>query len=97
LTASQDREDKTGELVGKRDSDKLEGLVLDQCLCPGSKRIIMACTMVQYRMRAHHEKLAQIAIPHFRDAPQPLFSAGRVLPRRKAKEGREGARARKLR
>src|SRR5271157_329190 len=38
---------------------------------------------------AHHQKLAQVAVAHLGDPPEPRFAAGRVLARRQAEEGGE--------
>src|ERR1700729_1593720 len=39
--------------------------------------------------QAHHQKLAQVAVAHLCDAPEPRFAAGRVLARCQAEEGSE--------
>src|SRR4029077_16256993 len=49
----------------------------------------MASAMAQRRAGAHHQKLAQVAVAHLCDAPEPRFAAGRVLARRQAEEGSE--------
>ena len=46
-------------------------------------------------MSADDQQLSQVAIAHFRNAPQPLFTARRVLSRRQPQKGSELARARK--
>ena len=49
----------------------------------------MASAMAQRRAGAHHQKLAQVAVAHLCDAPEPRFAAGRVLARCQAEEGSE--------
>src|ERR1700722_7652691 len=49
----------------------------------------MAWAMAQRRAGAHHQKLAQVAVAHLCDAPEPRFAAGRVLARCQAEEGSE--------
>src|SRR5271166_4648542 len=49
----------------------------------------MAFAMAKRRAGAHHQKLAQVAVAHLGDAPEPRFAAGRVLARRQAEEGGE--------
>ena len=45
--------------------------------------------MTKRRAGAHDQKLAQIAVAHLGDAPEPRFAAGRVLARCQAEEGSE--------
>src|ERR1700722_6666803 len=49
----------------------------------------MASAMAQRRAGAHHQKLAQVAVAHLCDAPEPSLAAGRVLARRQAEERSE--------
>src|ERR1700722_19517950 len=49
----------------------------------------MASAMTQRRAGAYDQKLAQVAVAHLGDAPEPRFAAGRVLARRQAEEGGE--------
>ena len=49
----------------------------------------MASAMAQRRAGAHHQKLAQVAVAHLCDAPEPRVAAGRVLARRQAEERSE--------
>src|SRR6202142_1573295 len=49
----------------------------------------LAFAMAQRRAGAHHQKLAQVAVAHLGDPPEPRFAAGRVLTRRQAEEGGE--------
>src|ERR1700685_3537723 len=39
----------------------------------------LAFAMAQRRAGAHHQKLAQVAVAHLGDPPEPRFAAGRVL------------------
>src|SRR5277367_5815306 len=49
----------------------------------------MTFAMAERRAGAHDQELAQVAIAHLGDPPEPRFAAGRVLTRRQAKEGGE--------
>src|ERR1700733_14309732 len=49
----------------------------------------MAFAMTKRRAGAYDQKLAQVAVAHLCDAPQPRFAAGRVLARCQAEEGSE--------
>src|SRR5580658_3505037 len=49
----------------------------------------MTFAMTKRRAGAHHQELAQVAVAHLGDAPEPRFAAGRVLARRQAEEGGE--------
>lgn len=61
----------TGELVGSRHGDKLEGLGLQQAICPVSQRIAGTLAMEQNGMSADYKQLAQISVTHLGDASQP--------------------------
>src|SRR5208282_6079604 len=49
----------------------------------------MTFAMAKRRAGAHDQELAQVAVAHLGDAPEPHFAAGRVLAWRQAKEGGE--------
>src|SRR5271168_3546297 len=49
----------------------------------------MTFAMAKRRAGAHDQELAQVAIAHLGDPPEPRFAAGRVLARRQAEEGGE--------
>src|ERR1700720_4423322 len=49
----------------------------------------MASAITKRRAGAYDQKLAQVAVAHLGDAPEPRFAAGRVLARRQAEEGGE--------
>ena len=77
--APQDREGDARHLVGKRYGDKLEGLLLDQFLRPHPQWVGVRLTVKQHGVRAHDEQFAQVAIAHFRNAPEFLLAARRIL------------------
>ena len=75
-SAVQESEDDAGKLVGDGYGDQLEGLGFHQPVCPGTQRVSVPFAMVEHRMRADDEQLAQIAVAHLRDATQSLFARG---------------------
>src|SRR5271165_3366037 len=86
-------EDDARDLVGERHRGQLElvfgGLALEHRARPQAQGVVMAFAMAERRAGAHHQKLAQVAVAHLGDAPEPRFAAGRVLARRQAEEGGE--------
>jgi hypothetical protein len=84
-------------LLASATATSLKGLRLHKLLRPHPQRVRVRFAVIQHGMRAHDEQLAQIPITHFRDAPQPLLAAGRVLPGHQPKEGGELARSREAR
>src|SRR6202046_4878832 len=51
----------------------------------------MTFAMAKRRAGAYDQKLAQVAVAHLGDAPEPLLAPARVLARRQAEEGGEFA------
>ena len=51
------------------------------------ERVVMALAMAERGAGAHDQELAQIAVAHPGDAPEPLLAPGRALARRQAEEG----------
>jgi hypothetical protein len=75
------REDDAGDLVGERHRGQIElvfdRLALEHPARPQAHGVAMASAMAQRRAGAHHQKLAQVAVAHLCDAPEPRFAAGR--------------------
>src|SRR5580700_3077566 len=87
------REDDAGDLVGERHRCQLElvldGLALEHAARPWAHAVVVAFAMTKRRAGAYDQKLAQIAVAHLGDAPEPLLAPARVLARRQAEEGGE--------
>src|ERR1700722_1546498 len=86
-------EDDARDLVGERHRGQIElvfdRLALEHPACPQAHGVVMAFAMTKRRAGAYDQKLAQIAVAHLGDAPEPRFAAGRVLARCQAEEGSE--------
>src|ERR1700733_13471739 len=84
-------EDDARDLVGERHRGQIElvfdSLALEHPAPPQTQGITMASAMA--RAGAHYQKLAQVAVAHLCDAPEPRFAAGRVLARCQAEKGSE--------
>ena len=95
LAASHHRhEDDARDLVGERHRGQIElvfdRLAFEHAARPGRKASLLASAMARRsRMRPPPEGLAQVAVAHLCDAPEPRFAAGRVLARCQAEEGSE--------
>src|SRR5277367_6164900 len=74
-------EDDARDLVGERHRGQIElvfdRLALEHPARPSTQGVAMASAMAQRRAGAHHQKLAQVAVVHLCDAPEPRFVAGR--------------------
>src|SRR5208337_1936540 len=71
-------------------------LALEHAARPPTQGVVMAFAVAKGRAGAHHQKLAQVAVAHLGDAPEPLFASGRTLARsqpRKAENSRPDAKA----
>src|ERR1700677_1646637 len=84
------REDDAGDLVGERHRCQfelvLDGLAREHAARPQAHGVVMALAMTKRRAGAYDQKLAQVAVAHLGDAPEPRFAAGRVLARRQAEK-----------
>ncbi len=86
-----DRPGNAGNLVGKRDCNKLEGLLRQQATRPIRQRRISRPLLhpVEGCVRPNHEEFAQVPVAHFGNGAQPWFATGRMLPGDKAQPGCE--------
>ena len=78
-------------LLASATATSLKGLVCMSFFA--QDRSLVRLAMIEDRMRAHDEQLAQISVAHLRNAAQALLAAGRALSWRQAKEGGELAQA----
>src|ERR1035441_5335150 len=75
-------------LVGKRHRDHLERFAGEK-LCEPRILLRLMARVSQYRAGSDHQNASQIAIASFRDRPELLFAAGRILARHQPDPGRE--------
>src|SRR5208283_4604060 len=89
----RERIDDPRQLVGERHRGQLEfvldGLALEQSARPAAQGVVMPFAGGERRAGAHDQKLAQIAVAHLGDAPEPRLAAARMLTRGQPEEGGE--------
>src|SRR5580704_4261028 len=76
----RERIDDPRQLVGERHRGQLElvldGLALEHSARPGAQGVVMPFAVAKGRARALNQQLAQIAVAHLGDPPEPRLAAG---------------------